>query len=246
MSYVTNSKLGDMGRLGNQFLQIATTIGYGIRNDKTPVFPESWKYKEFIDLEYKDILTDSTVSEAWLRYTELPYKTGNVDTHGHFLSTKYFNTEEKEVLNAIKLKDKHSQLVDKLSINIKNKCSIHVRRGDYLLPEQMNCQGVMGMDYYNKAIELMPKDTEFAVFSDDITWCKENFIGGKYTFIEGNEDIIDLFLMSKCSSNIISNSTFSWWSAYLNDKANKVIAPIQWFRATKGWEDLYKQNWITI
>ena len=84
------------------------------------------------------------------------------------------------------------------------------------------------MDYYSQAMEKM--GGPFLVFSDDIAWCKDNFKGFDITFVEGEEDFIDLYLMARCRNNIIANSSFSWWAAWLNpDPHKKVIAPAMWF-----------------
>jgi 5'(3')-deoxyribonucleotidase len=97
----------------------------------------------------------------------------------------------------------------------------------------------------------MPKNSIFLIFSDDIEWCKENFpnISDKFIFIEGNKDYEDLYIMSKCKNNIISNSTFSWWGAWLNQNENKkVVAPLKWFGSSinHNTKDLYCDGWIKI
>ena len=85
------------------------------------------------------------------------------------------------------------------------------------------------MEYYNKAIEYIGVNEKYYVFSDDIKWCKENFKDSRFTFIE-EKDIIELFMMSLCKKNIIANSSFSWWAAYLNkNKFKKIVAPQKWF-----------------
>ncbi len=131
-----------------------------------------------------------------------------------------------------------------------NTCSIHVRRGDYL--NSPNHHPVQNMNYYMKAIKQMPKDSIFLIFSDDISWCKANFpdVPEKFIFVEGNADYEDLLLMSLCKNNIMCNSTFSWWGAWLNKNPNKkVIAPSVWFGpayANHNTEDLYCEGWIKI
>ena len=131
-----------------------------------------------------------------------------------------------------------------------NTCSIHVRRGDYL--NSPNHHPTQNMNYYMKAIKKMPKDSVFLIFSDDINWCKQNFpdMPEKFKFIEGNKDYEDLYLMSACKNNIICNSTFSWWAAWLNSNESKVImAPDTWFGpAYADWNtnDLYCEGWIKI
>ena len=90
------------------------------------------------------------------------------------------------------------------------------------------------------------------VFSDDIEWCKENLskLNVNIHFIEGNENIIDLFTMSMCDNNICSASSFSWWGAYLNKKRNRVIFPKVWFgpkyRDLHDTKDLLLPEWETI
>lgn len=106
--------------------------------------------------------------------------------------------------------------------------SVHVRRGDYVKIRQ-----TLSNAYYKKAATYMReyyKNPRFLIFSDDIKWVKENLdIGGNCIYINENgrlQDYEELFIMSRCKSNIISNSTFSWWGSWLNCNPNKiVIAP---------------------
>ena len=129
-------------------------------------------------------------------------------------------------------------------------CSIHVRRGDYLkLP---NHHPVQSLNYLMKGVREMPEDTKFLIFSDDINWCKQNFpnIPDKFIFIEGNSDYEDLLLMSLCKNNIIANSSFSWWAAWLNENVDKkVIAPSKWFgtaNSINNTKDLIPETWKII
>jgi hypothetical protein len=103
-----------------------------------------------------------------------------------------------------------------------------------------------------KAIKHMDQDSVFLIFSDDIYWCKQNFpdLPEKFVFIDENKDYEELFLMSKCKNNIICNSTFSWWGAWLNkNDQKKVVAPAKWFGSAYdhyNTNDLYCENWIKI
>ena len=109
----------------------------------------------------------------------------------------------------------------------------------------------------------MAPDTLFLVFSDDIEWCKLNFNKkntgiDNYLFIERQSSEEDLILMSLCANNIICNSTFSWWAAWLNKNLDKkVIAPREWFNKRHLHEiclgnvdgfltDLIPEKWITL
>jgi hypothetical protein len=89
------------------------------------------------------------------------------------------------------------------------------------------------------------------IFSDDINWCKNNLLikNKNIFFIEGNQDYIDLWLMSMCKNNIMANSTFSWWGAWLNKNPNKkVFVPRTWFgnMIKHNTKDLIPNTWIQI
>lgn len=114
-----------------------------------------------------------------------------------------------------------------------NSVSIHVRRGDYLKDEFLG--GLCGQEYYQRAIEHIRKQVNspgFFVFSDDIAWCRDNLGLPDASFISWNKgasSYIDMQLMSHCKHNIIANSSFSWWAAWLNNNPDKiVIAPKKW------------------
>jgi hypothetical protein len=126
---------------------------------------------------------------------------------------------------------------------------LHVRRGDYCtLAEHHPTQSI---DYYKAAVEIIGKEATYFIFSDDIPWCIEqlDWIPNKQ-FVQGNEPHEDLYLMSFCKSNIIANSSFSWWGAYLNQyKSKQVIVPKRWFGSAKEhWDtkDLYCADWTII
>ena len=179
----------------------------------------------------------------------------NVYLDGFWQSPKYFEGIKDIIRKDFVIKKELSQEVNNLMQEIKNSNSlcIHVRRGDYL---NNSFHNVIGKKYYNEGIEFIKEKTHIDniyVFSDDIKWCEENmsfpyntvFVGEKYAGAkaEGN-----LALMSACKYFIISNSTFSWWGAWLSDYKDKiVIAPKQWFAdATISNNDLIPQEWVRI
>jgi hypothetical protein len=130
-------------------------------------------------------------------------------------------------------------------ITQKKLVSVHVRRGDYLDPinsffTQLN------RSYFDNAISHFNSDScEFIVFSDDIEWCKENFSHYKgFHYSEGCSPLIDLFTMSLCDHNIISNSSFSMWAAILNKNADKkIICPAKYFRNDAS-VPFFNYNWF--
>ncbi len=124
---------------------------------------------------------------------------------------------------------------------------IHLRRGDYL-----GCSDIFYTytkeDLLNIINKYFYKEKIFFV-SDDIKWCKDNFIGDRYKFADINyfyKPYIDLYLPGRCKANIISNSTFCWWAAYLNNKSEKVICHWPWFVNPNysKCEYLLPKNWI--
>lgn len=133
-----------------------------------------------------------------------------------------------------------------------NSISVHIRRGDY-----MNNASVYGnictKEYYEKAINYFQDNFEnnfFVFFSDDMEWVKENFNLTNALYVDNNKkdkSYIDMYLMSKCNHNIIANSTFSWWGAYLNKNKNKtVIMPSKWYNVDINIFNLFVQNWIKL
>ena len=141
-------------------------------------------------------------------------------------------------------------------INNKNSVSIHVRRGDYVSDEVTNSfHGIIGLEFYKAAMKLIRKKIDspvFFIFSDDIEWCQKNFkLRDGLNFVDEKwEDFYDLKLMSLCSHNIIANSTFSWWAAWLNSNSSKIIiCPKKWFNndlKNNMSNNLIPHNWISI
>ena len=111
-----------------------------------------------------------------------------------------------------------------------NSVSVHIRRGDYLNPENREMfGGICTEEYYQKAIELVKNevpDAHFYLFSDDIPYLKKNFTGEEYTIVDinhGKDSFYDMWLMSRCKHNICANSTFSFWGARLNGNEEKIM-----------------------
>jgi hypothetical protein len=154
----------------------------------------------------------------------------------------------KEPLSAI------SQEYTNKILDTKNAVSIHIRRGDYVLNTSTNKHhGVCNLDYYEAAVEYIREKIEsltFFIFSDDIAWVKENLKLDNAVFVSSPEikDYEELILMSKCKHNIIANSSFSWWGAWLNQNPDKiVIAPRQWTtKKTADELDILPKSWIQI
>jgi hypothetical protein len=170
---------------------------------------------------------------------------GNVYLDGYFQSEEYFRQIKEEILSDFTYAKEHPDTVNKLAETIKsvNSVSIHIRRGDYISdPVTNEFHGICTLEYYQRAISVIKQhvdDPQYFIFSDDIEWVNANFNqGSNYKIISGitNTETEDLFLMSSCRHNIIANSSFSWWGAWLNKNPNKiVVAPANWVNRNSRW-----------
>ena len=131
--------------------------------------------------------------------------------------------------------------------------SIHIRRGDYLSDRWKNILGVInGNKYYLTAIDYISSkvmDPCYFVFSDDIGWAKDNLELKNCIFIDHNKrgnSYIDMYLMSLCKHNIIANSTFSWWAAWLNKNDEKIVVmPDRWL-VGENCKGIFPSQWTKI
>lgn len=125
--------------------------------------------------------------------------------------------------------------------------SIHIRRTDYVASNGYH--PVQPISYFSYGIEAIGDYNKLYVFSDEIDWCKTNLKFDRMVFVEGRSSIEDMRLMSFCKHNIISNSSFSWWAAWLNQNPyKKIVAPKNWFgaQANLNASDIVPAEWITI
>lgn len=174
---------------------------------------------------------------------------------GWFQSEKYFKPIADIIRNDLSFKDfipDNDTLALEKKILSSHSISIHVRRGDYVNDERFD---ICTMKYYEKAMETVREkiiDPHFYVFSDDIQWCKRQFFDSSCTFVDlqqSREDPLnDMRLMSICKHNIIANSSFSWWAAWLNNNPQKiVVCPYIWFNFPNvPIEDKMCEGWLKI
>lgn len=173
---------------------------------------------------------------------------------GYWQSEQYFQSYEAVIRTdfafKLPLADRNSELA--LQIARGNAVSLHIRRGDYANnPKTTATHGLCSLDYYRAAMQHIAgrvQSPHFFIFSDDIAWVKNNLaINFPHQYIDHNqgaESYNDMRLMSLCQHNIIANSSFSWWGAWLNTHAHKiVIAPKQWFANTTNVADLIPSCW---
>lgn len=176
---------------------------------------------------------------------------------GYWQSEKYF-LEASRLIRAdftfqLPLENRNAALAEQ--IDRTNSVSLHIRRGDYVKdPKTAATHGVCSPDYYRAAIQYIATHIEqphFFVFSDDPAWVRENFrIDFPCSYVDhnkGTESYNDMRLMSLCRHHIIANSSFSWWGAWLNPDAGKlVIAPRKWFANANDVSDLFPEGWVTL
>lgn len=177
----------------------------------------------------------------------------NIVLDGYWQSEKYFIEYEKEIKKEFTpVKRINNSYLEQINNTLS--ISLHVRRGDYAThKETNNFHGLMSLDYYNSAISLMQsrlgKNITFFIFSDDIKWCKKNIkTTSNIVYVTGNDGLTDMQLMASCKNNIIANSSFSWWGAWLNRNSDKiVVAPDKWFNDPRpNTKDIIPESWERI
>ena len=264
--YVTSNL---QGQLGNQLFQIATALAYAWDFDAIPVFPDLNRHdfrlsyhrdRIFFRLSAKtpSRLFIKTFNESsWDSPTRIPNYNADIQLNGYFSSWAHFDHYRQRILekfapsDAIEdyLQAKYGDL-----ISHPNTVSLHVRTFNYMI-HHTKTHPFLGLEYYQMAIQLFPPDTIFVIFSDRINWCKQHFpqLNNNFVFIEGNDAVADLFLMSMMKHHIIANSTFSWWGAYLNHNPHKIIvAPKSWHHPDLGIapepqpNQFYFDDWIVL
>lgn len=179
--------------------------------------------------------------------------------YGYWQSEKYFARETESLVNAFSFRLPQNERFFRFSNSIQNSESIavHIRRGDYITDKRSErIFNILSPDFYKSAVKLFQarkNNCKFFIFSDDIGWVKQNcFFPSNSTFVEFDDSVsasVDMYLFSKCKHAIISNSTFSWWGAWLNRSAEKiVVAPKLWFSpgSRLSCVDLIPASWIRI
>lgn len=206
-----------------------------------------------IDISNKVREKSLLFDESLLRINDNSY----VD--GYFQNEKYFYDIRDIILEQISINrplSNFTKSIQKKINSLNNTCSIHVRRGDMANDINVKIHGVCSVEYYNNAIEYLKNklgEVNYFIFSDDFEWCRSNLKIDNAIFVESDEHRIaheDIYLMSLCDHNIIANSTFSWWGAWLNDNVSQIsIAPMEWFKDKKYQkqsQDIVPNGWIKI
>lgn len=251
-----------MGGLGNQMFQIATTHALALRNKTEAKFNfdtcftplqghTSNKYKDNI---FKNIKTYSGnynfknyYKEPKHSYSPIPYSE-DLLLDGYWQSELYFKDFKKEIIDLFYFSKENIQKCNQFLMKFTNPniTSVHIRRGDY--QKFPNIHPTCTVEYYKEAMEKIG-DSDFLFIADDMDWVEKNFKGNNIHYSPFDNEILDMTLMTMVDNNIIANSSFSWWGAYLNGYEDKiVIGPKTWFHKDANIDDstIIAENWIKI
>lgn len=213
----------------------------------------SWPYRKLrailnIKKNYEEELSLFSFDPTFLENAESAYY------WGYWQNELYFKDIADDLRKDLEFKNPLTERNQDLQSLIckQNSVSIHVRRGDYI--ENSLLGGLCGKEYYQKAIDYINLHVEtptFFIFSDDIAWCTENLNLTNSSFISWNKGLtsyVDMQLMSCCKHQIIANSSFSWWGAWLNSNPKKiVIGPKKWTNdSNHSTQMLFPDNWIKL
>jgi hypothetical protein len=251
---LTYKRLHEMGYLGNQLWEIASTVGLAWQRGTNAAFPQ-WDYLPYFN-----------VPAEWF-VDEVPEGPGVTDLSDSYLQDlDNFRGFEERIRQYFKPRTPVLAELDARFPwfqDIPNPVALHVRRGDYLSwPEHYP---VLDLDYYRRAVKEMRArhpDARIVVFSDDINWCRR-VLPSEFVFVDGvpramsaagrrrqgePQDQYDLFLMARCVGHIIANSTYSWWGAFLAGDT-PVCYPTTWYGPRLQhieWRRMIPESWIGL
>lgn len=270
---ITFSKLGKHGRLGNQLFQYAALKGLSVKNGydiamMSDLFEATWHGQKCLLSNFNfDYPTTDVSGEVYNQPGDsqtfdknfFDLKDG-IDLFGFFQNLNYFHFCKDQIKEDLKINPKIQKTCDEYLERFNgNVVSVHVRRGDNIQYEQSS-QEVID-NYIAKSVSYFNDETNFLVFTggsrfagedntEDVNYLKETYQGEKVFFSETNDPMVDFCLMTKCNHNIISHdSTFSWWSAYLNEHDDSTTICPRYHRSleqTVEYEDFYPENWTII
>lgn len=183
---------------------------------------------------------------------------GDVILWGRWQNEKYFQNVEQQLRSAFRFRQPLAGAAEHIANEIvaTSAVSLHVRRGDYAAFKGVEAlHGKTDLAYYERGVRYISErvhNPHFFIFSDDIAWCRENLhlnVPATYVPSEaaGPHDAFHLQLMSLCDHHIITNSTFSWWGAWLDPRPEKiVVAPKRWYNDREEQPDIIPAGWMLL
>lgn len=271
------NRLGSNGRLGNQMFQYAALRGIAANRGFEWVIPKPETYGtsnyglfdcfEMSHVKEKNfgIINSSSVATGQFHFSKQFFDEcpDNVNLHDYFQTPKYFENIEDEIREDYKFKDEIIEPCLEVIKDLKDPIFIHVRRGDYV--NQPENHPVCPVSYYKESLDIFNADSPVLIFSDDLDWCRENFTEDRFLIptenplynhlSETNDGNVrsfipyyDLCMMSMCTGGIISNSSLSWWGAWLiANPSQPIVAPMPWFGKNYSHydlSDLIPDRWV--
>ena len=264
-----HNHLGKNGRFGNQMFQYAATRGIAAWKGYDWCIPpgpkedeefndEENQHKLFMAFKMSSVVRDW--GESRINLLPAPYKEegsftfdedlfnncpDNVNLYGYFQSEKYFDHIADSLREDFTWRDDVRDLCQGLFDSIGGKAiSLHIRRTDHLVKPTYH--PVLPLSYYEEALSKFPSDIPVLIFSDEPAWCHEQELfmkDDRFMVSDSGDNITDMCLMSMCQYQIMANSTYSWWGAWLSNSEN-VIAPKLWFGPDgQNPRDVYVDRW---
>ena len=236
------------GRLGNQLFEIAHVYSLALKYSK-----EWYVHKQALivngDDYTKSIFRNVPLIDQYVENGNVNIEPPPDNKHtvymGFYQSEKYFIEHKEQVLNLFSCpEDVRERIRSTLNIT-PNTAGIHVRKGDYL--DKPSFHPTISAEYVHHCASLIPQASHYLVVSDDIPWCRENIKLPNITFSEELPPQEDLWALSLCHDLILSNSSFSWWGAYLS-QAENVFLPSIWFGqdGPQQWDEIYRKEWNVV
>jgi hypothetical protein len=251
-----------MGGLGNQMFQIAHVYAQSKRfnidyklKPKSNTNLQGYQPNKYLDNIYRNLkfedfeTTDLYVTSDWDFREINPIPKYSTEFRGYFQSSKNFYGFYKKIKDLFSPTTEFLEKIKSIypQVFYPNSVIIHIRRGDYLkFPE---IHPTIDVSYINYCLQKIENYDNIYVVSDDKNWVKENVKIEKLIVVDGLDDYEELWLISLFNNIIMSNSTFSWWGAFLNQlDSPKIYVPNCWFgpKGEQNINDLYEENWIKI
>ena len=251
-----------MGGLGNQMFQIAHAICQGLKNNVVSKFrPSSYtpmlgnqptKYLDniFRNITFTENITNTVRIESGFHYIPInPLWETSIEFFGYFQSNKNFLGYDEQIMELFQPTEEFIEKIKKKypEINNQKTLSLHIRRGDYLTISHV--LPIIDKSYIDESIKQNGEYDTLFIFSNDKEWVKQNLSYNNQIIVSGLEDYEELWLISLCKNNIMSNSSFSWWGSFLNKNENKkTFVPNVWFGPSgeSNYQDIYLDSWKQI